>query len=278
MMQRSYQRAIKSAGTLLAILSLAACGGLPKGGERTASTAMKGNEGTALAAVVRPRVAAHPGQSGLHALADAHDAIAARLVLADAAQRSLDVQYFIWNKDMTGKVMIERLLRAADRGVRVRLLLDDLGTAPSDEVLLAIDSHPNIEVRMFNPVAMRSPRLLGIVSDIGRLNKRMHNKSFTVDGQVSIVGGRNIGDEYFGAHEEMNYADMDVAVIGPVVKEVSNEFDLYWNHRASIPIASLARQNTTPEEFAAKRAALAAYRETAGESEYAGSVRESEFA
>jgi len=278
MMQRSYQRAIECAGTLLTILSLAACGGLPQGGERTASTAMKGNNGTALAGAVRPRVAGQPGQSGLHALADGRDAIAARLVLADAAQRSLDVQYYIWNKDLVGKVLIERLLRAADRGVRVRLLLDDLGTAPSDEVLLAIDSHPNIEVRMFNPVAMRSPRLLGIVTGIGRLNKRMHNKSFTVDGQVSIVGGRNIGDEYFGADEAMNYADMDVAIIGPVVKQVSNEFDLYWNHPASIPIASLSRQNTTPEEFAAKRAALAAYRETAGQSEYVEDVRHSEFA
>src|SRR6478609_551436 len=214
-MQCSYRRSIKCAGTLLAILSLAACGGLPKGGERTASTAMKGNERTALAAVVRPRVAAHPGQSGVHALADAHDAIAARLVLADAARRSLDVQYFIWNKDLVGKVLLERLLRAADRGVRVRLLLDDLGTMPSDAVLLAIDSHPNIEVRMFNPATLRSPRLLGIVADIGRLNKRMHNKSFTADGQVSIVGGRNIGDEYFAAHEAMNYADLDVAIIGP---------------------------------------------------------------
>ena len=277
-MQRNYQRSIKCAGILLAIVSLAACGGLPKGAEHTASTAMKGNEGTSLAVVVRPRVAAHPGQSGLHSLADAHDAIAARLVLADAAQRSLDVQYFIWNKDLVGKVLLERLLRAADRGVRVRLLLDDLGTMPSDAVLLAIDSHPNIEVRMFNPATLRSPRLLGIVADIGRLNKRMHNKSFTVDGQVSIVGGRNIGDEYFGANEAMNYADLDVAVIGPVVKEVSDQFDLYWNHPASIPIATLSRQNTTPEEFAAKRAALVAHRETAGQSEYAESVRDSEFA
>ena len=165
-----------------------------------------------------PRVAAHPGQSGLHALPDGRDALAARLVLADAAQRSLDVQYFIWNKDMVGKVLLEHLFRAADRGVRVRMLLDDLGTAPSDAVLLAIDSHPNIEVRMFNPVALRSLRLLGIVADFGRINRRMHNKSFTADGQVAIVGGRNIGDEYFGAHEAMNYADLDVAVIGPVVQ------------------------------------------------------------
>ena len=101
-----------------------------------------------------------------------HDAIAARLVLADAARRSLDVQYFIWNKDLVGKVLLERLLRAADRGVRVRLLLDDLGTMPSDAVLLAIDSHPNVEVRMFNPATLRSPRLLGIVADIGRITSR----------------------------------------------------------------------------------------------------------
>ena len=184
--------------------------------------ALKNTERTSLAAAVRPRLAAHPGQSGLYALADARDALAARLVLADAAQRGLDVQYYIWNKDMVGKVMIERLFRAADRGVRVRLLLDDVGTRPSDSVLLAIDSHPNIEVRMFNPVAMRSLRTLGMVADFARINKRMHNKSLIADGQVAIVGGRNIGDEYFDAHAGANFADLDVAVIGPVVKQASD--------------------------------------------------------
>jgi cardiolipin synthase C len=126
------------------MLSLGACSGLPKGGESAPSTAMKGNGGTALVAAVRLRVAAHPGQSGLHALPDGRDALAARLALADAAQRSLDVQYFIWNKDLAGKVLLEHLFRAADRGVRVRLLLDDLGTMPSDITLLTIDSHPII--------------------------------------------------------------------------------------------------------------------------------------
>ena len=274
----NYQRSIQCVGTLLVMLSLGACGGLPKGGERPPSTAMKNNGGTALAAAVRPRVAAHPGQSGLHTLLDGREALAARLALADAAQRSLDVQYFIWNKDMAGKVLLEHLFRAADRGVRVRLLLDDLGTMPSDATLLAIDSHPNIEVRMFNPVALRSPRLLGMVADFGRINKRMHNKSFTADGQVAIVGGRNIGDEYFEAHAVMNFADFDVVVIGPVVKEVSDQFDLYWNNQSAIPIAALARQNTTPEQFAAKRAALIAYHETAADSAYAQSLRDSEFA
>ena len=266
------------AGALLVMLSLGACGGLPNASERTPSTAMRNNGGTALAAAVRPRVAAHPGQSGLHALPDGREALAARLALADAAQRSLDVQYFIWNKDLAGKVLLEHLFRAADRGVRVRLLLDDLGTAPSDAILLAIDSHPNIEVRMFNPVALRSPRLLGMLADFGRINRRMHNKSFTADGQVAIVGGRNIGDEYFGANEAVNFADLDVALIGPVVHEVSDEFDLYWNNQSSIPIAALARQNTTPEQFAAKRAALIAYDTAAERSAYAESVRDSEFA
>ena len=245
------------------------------------STAMKHPNdpgGTALAAAVGPRVAAHPGQSGLHALADGRDALAARLVLADAAERSLDVQYFIWNKDMVGRVLLEHLFRAADRGVRVRMLLDDLGTVPSDAVLLAIDSHPNIEVRMFNPIAMRSLRMLGIVADFGRINRRMHNKSFIADGQVAIVGGRNIGDEYFGASEATNYADLDVAVIGPVVSEVSDEFELYWNHRAAVPISTLSRQNTTPEEFAAKRAGLIEHHTTAVQSDYADTVRDSEFA
>ena len=260
------------------MLSFGACGGLPKGGERAPSTAMKGNGGTALAAAVRARTAAHPGQSGLHELPDGRDALAARLALADTAQRSLDVQYFIWSKDLAGKVLLDRLFRAADRGVRVRLLLDDLGTMPSDITLLTIDSHPNIEVRMFNPVGMRSLRVLGMVADFGRINKRMHNKSFIADGEVAIVGGRNIGDEYFEAHEKANYADLDVAVIGPVVREVSDDFDLYWNHQASIPIAALARQNTTPEEFAAKRATLKAFNTTAEHSAYAESVRDSEFA
>jgi putative cardiolipin synthase len=272
-----FQHTIQGLSIFAMMLSLGACG-LPKGGERTHSVAMIDSPGTKLAELVRPRVAEHPGLSGLHSLPDGREALAARLALADAAQSSLDVQYFIWNKDMSGRVMIERLFRAADRGVRVRLLLDDLGTMPSDATLLTIDSHSNIEVRMFNPVALRSPRLLGMVADFGRINKRMHNKTFTADGQASIIGGRNIGDEYFEARSEMNFADLDVVVIGPVVKEVSDQFDLYWNNKASVPIAALARQTTTPEQFAEQRADLNAHHETAKASEYAQSLRDSEIA
>ena len=272
-----YQRSVRYLGIIPVMLSLGACG-LPTGGGRTPSTAMTGNADTNLAGLVQPRISEHPGQSGFHTLPDGRDALAARLALADAAQRSLDVQYFIWNKDMSGRVLLERLFLAADRGVRVRLLLDDLGTMPSDTTLLTIDSHPNIEVRMFNPVALRSPRVLGMVADFGRINKRMHNKSFTADGQASIVGGRNIGDEYFEARAEMNFADFDVVVIGPVVKEVSDQFDLYWNNSSAVPIGNLARQNTTPEQFATRRAALVAHHKTAQASAYADELRNREFA
>ncbi|MES2692939.1 MAG: phospholipase D family protein [Verrucomicrobiota bacterium] len=277
-MPDKFPRRLANLTLLGAACALSACGGLPKNGDRMPSSAMTGNGRTRLAVAVRPDVAAHPGKSGLHPLADGRDALAARLALADAAQRSLDVQYYIWHKDMAGEVLMERLFRAADRGVRVRLLLDDLGTMPSDATLLAIDSHPNVEVRMFNPVALRSPRLVGVIADFSRINRRMHNKSFTADGQVAIVGGRNIGNEYFAASEVANFADLDVAMIGPVVNEVSADFDLYWNHQAAIPIAALSRQNTTPEEFAAKRARLSERHDTAAHSDYAASVRDSGFA
>ena len=131
---------------MLVMLSLGACGGLPKGGERTPSTAMKGNERTSLAAAVRPRVAAHQGQSGLHTLLDGREALAARLALADAAQRSLDVQYFIWNKDMSGKVLLEHLFRAADRGVRVRFLAEKKFQVTYPETLERLAKKKGIEV------------------------------------------------------------------------------------------------------------------------------------
>jgi putative cardiolipin synthase len=235
-------------------------------------------DGTRLAVAVRPHLAAHPDQSGLHPFSDALDALASRLILADAAECTLDLQYYIWKKDMVGRVLLERLLRAADRGVRVRLLLDDFGTTPSDAVLLAIDSHPNIEVRMFNPIAMRSLRMLGIVTDFRRTNRRMHNKLFIADGQVAVVGGRNIGNEYFGGSDAANHADLDMAVIGPVVSEASAAFELYWTHRTAVPISKLSYQTTTPEGFAAKRAGLIEHYTTTVQSEYADTVRGSEFA
>ncbi|MCO5101344.1 MAG: phospholipase D family protein [Burkholderiaceae bacterium] len=180
-------------------------------------------------------VQAHPGKSGVFALADGRDAFAARVLLADASERSLDIQYYIWNGDKTGTLMFEALRRAAARGVRVRLLLDDNKTAGLDTVLAALDAQPNIEVRLFNPFVHRRWRVLSFLGDFWRLNRRMHNKSFTADNQATIIGGRNIGDEYFDAGQGISFVDLDVLAIGPVVDDVSRDFDRYWASASSYP-------------------------------------------
>ena len=148
-----------------------------------------------LARSIASRARQNPGKSGIIELRDGRDAFAARVLLADRAERTLDIQYYIWRKDMSGMLLFAAIIRAADRGVRVRLLLDDNNTADLDDLLGALTSQPNIEVRLFNPFRLRRLRPLEFLTDFARLNRRMHNKTYTVDGQVSIVGGRNIGDE-----------------------------------------------------------------------------------
>ena len=187
---------------------------------------------------------AHPGLSGIVALPDGHDAFAARALLADAAERTLDARYYMWHNDMSGSLLFSALRRAADRGVQVRLLLDDNNTAGLDTVLAALDAHANIAVRLFNPFRVRRWRLLGYITDFQRLNRRMHNKSFTADGQVTVIGGRNIGDEYFDAGQAPWFVDLDVLAIGPVVSDVSRDFDRYWASASSIPAARVLPRAT----------------------------------
>jgi putative cardiolipin synthase len=195
--------------------------------------------GTRLGRALATAAKANPGKSGIHALRDGRDAFAARMQLADAAERRLDVQYYIWHADTTGALLTEALWKAADRGVRVRLLLDDNNTGGLDETIAVLDAHRNVEVRLFNPYANRGFRLLELVTDFARLNRRMHNKSFTADNQATIVGGRNIGDEYFGAHSRVGFADLDVLAVGDVVNAVSVDFDAYWNSASAYPAAKL---------------------------------------
>ncbi len=226
---------------LLALsLALTSCSSLPPLEGRVASTAIVDTDDTRLGKALMPLTMAHPGLVGIHALADGRDAFAARAVLAQAADRSLDVQYYIWRNDTTGRLMFDALRAAAERGVRVRLLLDDNNTAGLDESLAALDAHPMIEVRLFNPNGIRSVRAVGMAADFMRLNRRMHNKSFTADNQVTIIGGRNVGDEYFGAAGEISFADLDVIAAGPVVRAVSDDFDLYWNSPSAYPLVLLA--------------------------------------
>ncbi|MCY7339710.1 MAG: phospholipase D family protein, partial [Sphingomonas bacterium] len=220
---------------MIAVLFVRVVFPLPSLDGRSISGALTDTAETPLGRTVGPGVAANPGRSGVHELRDPHGAFAARVLLARAAQRSLDVQYYIWHKDLSGTLLFQELRAAADRGVRVRLLLDDNVTAGLDPTLSALNAHPNIEVRLYNPFVIRSPRAIGYVTDFLRLNRRMHNKSFTADNQVTIVGGRNIGDEYFGAGDGLLFADLDVLAVGPAVGEVSRQFDLYWGSRSAYP-------------------------------------------
>jgi cardiolipin synthase C len=182
---------------------------------------------------------AAPGQTGVAALHSGVDAFAARLVLANAAVSSIDAQYYIWRGDLTGYLLLDALQRAANRGVRVRLLLDDNGTTGLDPELAALNAHPNIEVRLYNPFNLRRLKSLSYAFDFFRLNRRMHNKSFTVDGIATIMGGRNVGDEYFGADQNAIFVDFDVLAMGAIVHEVAADFDKYWAAPSVHPVSSI---------------------------------------
>ena len=192
------------------------------------------------------------------------------MLVAASARRSLDVQYYIWHLDTTGSLLLGALLNAANRGVRVRLLLDDNNTDGLDPTLAALDAHPNIEVRVFNPFLVRHPRWLGYITDFVRLNHRMHNKSFTADREMTIVGGRNVGDEYFGAaNAAVVFADLDVLAIGPVAANVADDFDRYWSSKSSCALSRLV-----PRASSVEAAQAGASLESVGQSAEATTVLE----
>ncbi len=174
--------------------------------------------------------------SGVLRLDSGREALGIRLGLIDRAELSIDIQSYLIKDDVSGNLVGMRLAAAADRGVRVRLLMDDALTEDVDAGLLALDDHDNIEVRVFNPFPRRRSRLVSFIANFNILNRRMHNKSFTVDNQVTIVGGRNLADEYFQSGGESEFIDEDLLAIGPVVNDVSDGFDEYWNSREAIPI------------------------------------------
>ena len=229
---------------LLALLA-AGCARLPDGGHPP-SVAFSDTADTGLGRYITPLTDAHPGQSGVHLLGNPRRAFATLLGLAATAERSLDVQTYTWHTDTTGWLLIHAVWQAAERGVRVRLLLDDLNTAGKDWVLAALDAHPSIEIRLFNPFANRQLRFLDVARDFLGSNRRMHNKSFTADNQATVLGGRNIGDAYYGDGARVTFADLDMLAVGPVVGEVSAQFDLFWNSRFAIPAVEVIRLHAPP--------------------------------
>jgi len=231
---------------------------------------------TRLGRAIGEDVVNHPGLSGIAPLKNPLDAFVARALLAEASDTSLDVQYYIWQDDITGKLLLHSLYRAAERGVRVRLLLDDNGIAGMDDWLAALNHHDNVEVRLFNPFVIRSSRALGFLTDFRRLNHRMHNKSFTADNQATIIGGRNIADEYFGVGSGALFSDLDVLAIGPVVDRVSQDFDRYWASQSSYPADRLLSR-VGDEDLYALETSLAAVKRNADAQRFVAALQNSEF-
>ncbi|RYH07175.1 phospholipase D family protein [Tropicimonas sp. IMCC6043] len=203
----------------------------------------------------------HDGRSGIRLVTDGPEALALRLVLSEKAQRTIDAQYYLLHNDSAGHLFAWKLLQAADRGVRVRLLLDDMDAADYDAMTAALDRHPNIEVRLFNPFRRGLGKNVAALFEFERVNRRMHNKSMTFDTEVTLVGGRNIGNEYFGAREDSNYNDFDVLGAGPIAREVSQTFDAYWNSESAVPARVVIGDRAgglSLEEARTRLAALAA--------------------
>jgi putative cardiolipin synthase len=233
-------------------LLLGACATINWDYPRKPSVAFDHPETTTAGALFGEAADKHPGLSGFSLVQHGENGFLARLAMIDLAQKTLDAQYYIWSSDTTGRILASRLIRAADRGVRVRILIDDhYQTGDKDFLLAGLDGHPNIEIRLFNPITNRFWRTLSFLADFGRVNHRMHNKLLVMDNAVAIVGGRNIGDVYFGVEKDHNYRDLDVLTAGPIVRELSASFDMFWNSDWAIPVGATVKELPTENDWQA---------------------------
>ncbi|MEE4379018.1 MAG: phospholipase D family protein [Candidatus Competibacteraceae bacterium] len=225
------------------VILLTGCAALPDDKDRPVSLAFRDGRDTNLGQLIEATHIQNPTQSGFLIHDTGRQAFTQRLALVELAEQAIDAQYYIWNSDISGRLLAERLIRAADRGVRIRLLLDDFSVGDRDRALSALNAHSQIEVRVYNPfqrhLGSGIGRWVNFLAEFSRLNRRMHNKTFTVDNSVAIVGGRNIGDEYFDLHSALNFRDRDLLAVGPIVDRVNDNFDAYWNSRWVYPIAEL---------------------------------------
>ncbi|MEJ2084716.1 MAG: phospholipase D family protein [Acidobacteriota bacterium] len=253
--------------------------GLPDNRDREESHAIAVSQGerTRLGTAVTEDLAAHPGRTGVILLRNGRDAFAARAVLAELAEQSIDLQYYMFHHDTVGNLLIYEVIRAADRGVRVRMLIDDMYGNDGEDLWVALDAHPAIEVRLFNPWIRGESRNLQFLTRMSDINYRMHSKTYTVDNQVTILGGRNIGDEYFEADPDLSFADLDALAIGPAVQEVSSEFDEYWNSDYAYPVSILIREGSE-KELEDVRSEKQAFFDKRSTSSYVEALRDSPLA
>ena len=260
------------------LLALAGCASLPPGldAPKPESIALEHPEAFPLGRQVQAQANRHLGLSGFHLLVDGTDSFALRMSLAQRAQRTIDAQYFLFRQDDTGKLLLAALLGAADRGVRVRLLIDDAVAHEDDSVIRPLAVHPNIEIRIYNPYVIRGElgmfRWAEFALEGERLNYRMHNKLFVADNAFAVTGGRNVGDAYFQASTDLELGDFDLLVAGPMVQEMSRSFDLYWNDKLAVPVGTLPGGAGSEADYKRARDALLAHKAKMADSAYVGGL------
>ena len=245
---------------------LASCSSLPTSSDRVDTFSISNPENTRAGRLFQDGVRTHPGRSGLHLLEDGNTAFLVRNAMGGIAEKTIDVQYYIWEGDRSGMLLFHRLLEAAKRGVRVRVLIDDFTQNANDFDLAAFDKLPNVEIRLFNPFSHRNTKPLGFITDISRVNHRMHNKLFVMDNTLAVVGGRNIADAYFGFSNEYNFRDLDLLAAGDVVKDISSSFDQYWNSPWAYRAADIYRKDQSATDIDTLTRELSAAVENMGDS------------
>lgn len=241
----TYNKSMLTISLSIAI-TISGCSTLPKHSiEPTQAIALKVDTSeTTLAQIIDPLQQQNPDLTGYYVLFDPLEALAARLRLIDKAEKTLDLQYYIWDNDKVGAVALHALIRAADRGVKVRLLIDDNNAKQTEGIFLALAQHPNIEVKLFNPYRFRKYRGIDMVLDLKRINRRMHNKSFIADHKVALIGGRNMTNQYYNVSDSYQFSDVDVMLVGTAVNDISNSFDDYWNHDYAYDVQEVVKQKS----------------------------------
>ncbi|MDR6106537.1 putative cardiolipin synthase [Acinetobacter baylyi] len=226
--------------SLVTVVGINGCSTLPKHGPEVTQYAYDiDTSQTSLAQIITPLKQQNPGLTGYHMLYEPLEALAARLRLIDKAEKTLDLQYYIWDNDKIGALALHALIRAADRGVKVRLLIDDNNAKQIEGVLLALSQHQNIEVKLFNPYRFRKYRAMDMILDLKRINRRMHNKSFIADNQVALIGGRNMTNQYYNVSDNYQFSDVDVLLVGAAVDDIVKSFDDYWNDEYAYSVQNI---------------------------------------
>ena len=234
--------------SLLIFIFLVGCATTDKQVVRTFSAALEYPELTSASQFIQADLEKYPGKSGFVLLDSGERAFTSRNAMTQIAEKTIDVQYYIWGSDIIGSILINQLIKAAERGVRVRLLIDDVQSGGRDFGLAKLNAINNFEVRIFNPFQDRNFRAFEFIANMSKLNHRMHNKAFIMDNTFAIIGGRNIGDQYFGVSPDKNFRDLDVLTTGPIVKDISTSFDVFWNSEWAIPIQAIVKKQPSQKE------------------------------